>query len=453
MPIGRWIRVACAAVVAGSVLAGCQPTVPAGPSQPFQIAAMPGTPRLGAARPAGTTRYDNRSIARVFARLTHELEWGARRAHLIRYEAPVRVAMAGTLAAAYTPFLDRYLAEIRRETGIDIARGPGPHNLRIGFVNGNDFRRTVPQHACVVAPGAVTWTTFRQSPRRYGIRAYETQRTQPAMTVFIPDNAEPYLIRICLIEEIAQALGPANDLYGLGPSIFNDDGAHVWPTRLDYLMLRVLYQPEMATGLTRAETERRALAILERLNPEGRGAPPLPGIRDGDMRAWIAETRRAFRRGAGDDERIRAGLAAANTARSVAPNSAYHCRSLKALTRIARASRPDLARQAAADGLGVCTAAHGVSDIRLARLRLDEARLLYDQGQPARAHAVTAGLADIFAGHGQEERLTALYALQAAALRAMGRPREAIEARAKAAAWGAYALGRNNGTVRAWAGR
>ena len=106
------------------------------------------------------------------------------------------------------------------------------------------------------------------------------------MTVYIPNTLEPYLMRLCLIEEIAQALGPANDLYGAGMSIFNDDNVHVWPTALDYLMLRVLYQPEMRTGLSRAETRRRARQVLARLNPAGNTAPALPTLRQKEMSDW-----------------------------------------------------------------------------------------------------------------------------------------------------------------------
>jgi hypothetical protein len=109
--------------------------------------------------------------------------------------------------------------------------------------------------------------------------------------VFIPDNAPPFQVRSCLLEEIPQAMGLVNDLYGLGSSAFNDDGAHVWPTKLDYLMLRVLYAPDMETGLTRSVVEARARSVLDRINPAGIGAPPLPPLHLSELGDWPASWR------------------------------------------------------------------------------------------------------------------------------------------------------------------
>ncbi|MEL6479550.1 MAG: DUF2927 domain-containing protein [Pseudomonadota bacterium] len=242
---------------------------------PLATAPLPAAPELAGTVPAGHTAYDNASLAALFARLTHGLEWGPSRPNLVRFEGPVRVALTGPGSAAYTGFLDGYLSLLRGRARIDLARRIEAANLHIRFVEGPRFRRLLPTISCLLAPGDLSWSRFAADPDRHGGRALQEARRVSAMTIFIPQTAPPYLIRSCLIEEVAQALGPANDLYGLGPSIFNDDAAHIWPTALDLLMLRVLYDPALRTGLTRAETERRAREVLARINPQGQGAPPL----------------------------------------------------------------------------------------------------------------------------------------------------------------------------------
>lgn len=438
-------------VMSLAVLAGCTPSnVPKGPDKPYQAGGQPTAPPLGGALPYGGTRYSNDSLTDVFVRLTHDLEWGASRPHLIRYEGPVKVGISGRAAGQYSGFLDRFLAQVRTRTGIQISRTAGPHNLNVRFVPGNAFRAKVPQNSCVVAPGNLTWSTFRSSPSRYGTRAYEKQRALQAMTVFIPDNSEPWLVRICIIEEIMQALGTANDLFGLGPSIFNDDGAHLWPTNLDYLMLRVLYAPEMRTGMSRRQTKAVARQVLNRLNPAGRDAPALPRIAQKRMKRWQEAIIGSFERGATKANRIKSAQRALGIASRAMPNSAYHCHSLNTLARNARSTQNATALRAATDGLRVCAAAHGTSDIRIAILQLERATLLFEAGQASAAYAETRGLERALAAHAQEERLTALYALQAASLRAIQRPNESFAARRKAAAWGAYALGRGHRDVRRW---
>lgn len=432
-------------------LAGCTPAnIPKGPDKPYQAGGLPISPTLGSAIPFGGTRYSNQSLADLFVRLTHDLEWGGSRPHLIRYERPITVGVSGRAATQYAGFIDRFLAQIRARTGIEIARRTGPHNLNIRFVPGNAFRARIPQNSCVVAPGDLSWSTFRSSPSRYGTRAFEVQRALTAMTVFIPDNAEPWLVRICLIEEIMQALGTANDLFGLGPSIFNDDGAHLWPTNLDYLMLRVLYAPEMRTGLARQQTLGRARQVLNRLNPAGRNAPALPLIAQRRMKVWQEGIQAAFERGRTKAQRIKSAKQALAIANRQMPNSAYHCHSLNTLARNARATQNATALRAATDGLRVCAIAHGASDVRLAILQLERATLLFEAGQASAAYAETRGLEPVLAAHAQEERLTALYALQAASLRVMQRPQESFDARQKAANWGAYALGRGHRDVKRW---
>ncbi|MEM7056135.1 MAG: DUF2927 domain-containing protein [Pseudomonadota bacterium] len=434
-----------------AVLAGCTPSnIPKGPDKPYQVGGQPSSPALGSALPFGGTRYSNDSLADVFVRLTHDLEWGASRPHLVRYEVPISVGISGRAAGQYITFVDRFLAQLRTRTGIRIARNSGPHNLNIRFVPGNAFRTRVPQNSCLVAPGDLAWSTFQSSPSRYGTKAYESQRALRAMTVFIPDNAEPWLVRICLIEEIIQALGTANDLFGLGPSIFNDDGAHLWPTSLDYLMLRVLYSPELRTGMSRRQTRLRARQILDRLNPQGRDAIALPRIVQRRMKVWQEAILAAFERGATRTTRIKSARQAVTIARRQVPNSAYHCHALNTLARNARSTQNGAALRAANDGLRVCAAAHGASDIRVTILQLERATLLFEAGQATAAFAETRGLERALAAHAQEERLTALYALQAASLRAIQRSEDSFAARRKAAAWGAFALGRGHPDVRRW---
>ncbi|MEM7189821.1 MAG: DUF2927 domain-containing protein [Pseudomonadota bacterium] len=435
--------------VIGLCLTACAQRIPDGPADPYTLGAQPPAPVLGAALPAGGTTYSNGSLARLFVRLTHDLEWGASRPHLVRYEGPVRVQMRGRGRQGYRQFLDDFLGQLRQRAGVQISRAPGNANLVIRFVPGNDYKRAVPQHFCLVAPGLISWERFRQDPVRFGTRPYETQRTMEGMTVFLPDNAEPYLVRHCLIEEITQALGPVNDLYGLGPSIFNDDAAHIWPTQLDYLMLRVLYAPEIRSGLDRSQTYARALTVLNRENPAGRSAPALPRLLGAGMDRWRAEVRLAFDRTRSLSRRIRHAKQAVQIAARRAPQSAYHCRALVTLARLAR-TELDTALSAANTAGRVCRRAHGPGDIRMARLALDRARVLYEAKDYTNALAAVEGAETVLAAHGQDERLMALYALRAGAYRAIQQGTRSLEERRKAGAWGAYALGRNHPNVRRW---
>jgi hypothetical protein len=68
------------------------------------------------------------------------------------------------------------------------------------------------------------------------------------VAVFIPSDVSPQEVRDCLHEEVAQALGPLNDLYRLPDSVFNDDNFHAVLTGFDMLILRTYYDAELPTA-------------------------------------------------------------------------------------------------------------------------------------------------------------------------------------------------------------
>ena len=418
----------------------------------YTTAAMPRQPALGDALPAQGTAISNRTLARVFTMLTHDMEWGASRPHLVRYEGPISVGMEGPGLSQYTAFLDQFLVLLRQKTGIEIARRETGQNLHIRFV-GESFNGLLPTVSCLVAPGDIEWSRFARNPGRHGGRALARARAVEDMTIFIPETAAPYLVRNCMLEEITQALGTANDLYGLGNSIFNDDAAHIWPTELDYLMLRVLYSPEMHTGMDRATTETTAREVLDRINPAGVSAPAATVPDQVRMAPWRDRIHRVFSRRTRPAQAEKLAEEALEIARSEAPQSAYHCHSLLTLGRVTARLAPGRSIEVFDGADRVCREVHGDRDIRLARIAIERAVALLRLHRFDEALPLTDDALPILAAYGQDERISSLYAVQSIALSRLGRMDRAQDAQDLAQQWGAYALGVESETVARWASR
>jgi len=426
------MRAALAALALAAACAAPTTKVPQAP---------PAEPALYTALPAGDTAWSNRSLAALLATLVFEAEWGGRRAHLVRFEAPVRVALEGPGAQRHAGFLAGYFAYLRRHAGIDIALAPLGRMLVIGFVPGGDFRALLPGAACTLVPGDRAWADFAADPDRLGGRALIAARRVEAMTIFLPADAAPWRVRACLLEEIAQALGPINDLYGLGASIFNDDFAHLWPTRLDLLMLRVLYASEMRTGLAPTEAEARARAVLDRINPAGRRARDLPRPRLADGARWRRLIGQATAHGTAPGRRRALAADALALSEAAAPGSPWHCLSLTLLGRLLTPADPNAALVHLRRAESVCARAHGAGDVRLLRLRLSIAAALLALDRPAEALEAVAGLGPSLAAHGLDAGVAEVYALTGRASLALGRGAEAAAAARRAEAWEAYAFG------------
>jgi hypothetical protein len=78
----------------------------------------------------------------------------------------------------------------------------------------------------------------------------------------------PDLMRTgCYHEELAQALGPANDSPQARPSIFNDDQEFAYLTTQDELILRMLYDPRFTPGMPAPLAEPLAREIAQDMMP------------------------------------------------------------------------------------------------------------------------------------------------------------------------------------------
>lgn len=369
-------------------------------TEPYRTAAQPPVESYKAALPAGTTAYDNTDLTRLFVQLTMRLESGEALRGLQRFEAPVNVGITGDAAELYLPFLREFLAEIRARTGIDISSGPPPHNLLIRMVPGEEML-PMSLAQCFILSSQPTWEAYTADPERYDDEVLSHDGALTRVGIFIPDTLEPFKVRECIVEEVTQALGPSNDLYGLASTIFNDDNAHTWPTQLDYLMLKVLYDPRLRSGIERLEAFAMAAKVLDEINPKGRDAPKLPEIRQTKFKDWrlklhgllLLDPARA----------LQAARQIAKEAHETAPGSAYDCTGAITLVGFAVNLRTEDGEDLLSKAVDTCTEAHGKDDIRLVHLGMMRAFWLLDGDRYRQARQAAEAVLPKLIAYGLED--------------------------------------------------
>jgi hypothetical protein len=440
-----------ALALAAALAAGCAPAprldMPerrapgfAGPLPPMQSFT---------AAPARPTARGNRQLAQDFLELSFEMESGRALPRFTRFEGPVRVALRGPADAQLSRDLDDLLARLRREAGIDIARArPGtPANLVVEVLPRRQLQRAVPEAACFVVPRVTSWEAFRDARRSRQVD-WTTLEERTAAAVFLPGDVSPQEARDCLHEEIAQALGPLNDLYRLHDSVFNDDNFHAVLTGFDMLMLRITYDPALQSGLSRAEVASRLPGILARANPAGAGGSgPLdaPSPRD-----WI----RAIETALGPRGRPAPRRAAAREAVEIADREGWRdgrrAFSLYVYGRLALGEEPERALQAFLEAASIYA--------ERPEMAVQRAHV----GMQLAAFSLTAGrldaavdIVDAHAGTVREAENAALLAtlllIKAEALAAGGETARAEGLRREALGWARYGFGADE-IVRARAG-
>lgn len=245
---------------------------------------LPPVKSFRAARGTAPTR-SNGDIARDFLDLSFALESGRDIPLLTRFEAPITVKLEGRQTTTLRNDLSQLLGRLRTEAGLDIRLiNQGRANITIQSVAKRDIRRALPHAACFVVPNVSSLADYRRA--RGSVRTdWASLQKREQLAIFLPYDTSPQDVRDCLHEELAQALGPLNDLYRLDDSVFNDDNFHAVLTGFDMLVLRAYYDPALQNGMTRNQVAARLPSILSRLNPQGDGRPS--SQRSGTPRAWI----------------------------------------------------------------------------------------------------------------------------------------------------------------------
>ncbi len=220
--------------------------------------------------PIAAISRPNSELAQDFLRLEFALESGRKLLKLSRFEGPITVALTGNAPSTAQTELARLIQRFQSEAGLNISSTSNAQtaSITVNFVAAGEMKRLVPTAACFVVPGVSSLDEYREARGTAAVDwAHIVVRTRVA--VFIPDGTSPQEIRDCLHEELAQAMGPLNDLYELPDSVFNDDNFNTVLTDFDMLMLRLHYAPEMSGGMNEAKAASLIPDLLARYNPQG----------------------------------------------------------------------------------------------------------------------------------------------------------------------------------------
>ena len=252
-------------------------------------------------RPLPAAR-SNTDIARDFIDLHFQLESGRPLPRLTRFEGPIGVRVTGDAPAQLDRDLKQLLHRLRSEAALDIRQvtPDAPAAVTIEAISSAEIRRALPMAACFVVPNVTSLADYKRK-RRSGKLNWAQLQQRTTVAIFVPNDTTPQEMRDCLHEELAQALGPLNDLYRLPDSVFNDDNVHTVLTGFDMLILRATYDSALRSGMDRASVAARLPAILARLNPRGAGIGTNRQSRT--PRAWIEAVQEALGPGARHSQR------------------------------------------------------------------------------------------------------------------------------------------------------
>lgn len=392
-----------------------------------------------AAAPSGARR-GNLTLARDFLDLSFQMESGRALPVMSRFEGPITVSMTGSVPASASADLAQLLSRLRNEAGIDIRSGSAGEkaDITVHFAPRAQLRRLAPSAACFVVPNVSTPEEYKA---RRGTAAVDWAVLVQRRTVgiFVPADGSPQEVRDCLNEELAQALGPLNDLYRLTDSVFNDDNFVSVLTSFDMMMLRAYYAPELRSGMSKQAVAAALPAIFGRINPGGAG--------QGDSQAiiapqsWKTAVETALGAGgAGVAARRAAADRALMIARAQGWNDARLAFSHFAIGRLYVASDRARAMQEFAEATRIYRRLPG-TEVQIAHIDMQLAAIAIGSGKPQEALALADRAIPAVRRAQNYGLLATLSLIKAEALDRLGRSAEASALRVDSQRWAGYGFG------------
>jgi len=408
---------------------------PAGGTGIDRVAAVQGF----AARPGSAPLRSNAEMARDFLDLEFRMESGRALPTISRFEGPISVSMSGDVPATVGRDLQSLIARLRGEAGLDVRLAePGQSaSIDIAFHPRAELQRVVPTAACFVVPRVTSLAEYRARRNSAHVDwAMLTRREH--VQIFVPSDTSPQEVRDCLHEELAQAMGPLNDLYRLPDSVFNDDNFNTVLTGFDMLMLRLHYSPELQNGMNEAEVASRLPALLAWLNPAGERVGPTPGQLS--PRPWIDAVSAAFAPRSSAASRMAAAERMLSIARAQGWQDTRLAFSHFAVGRSSVTSDPQAAVAAFAEAGRIFRRQRGAT-IQAAHVDMQMAALALSAGQPAQTIKFVDRALPAVRQAENASLLATLMLLKSEALDALGQPAAARELRLDSQPWARYGFG------------
>ena len=149
--------------------------------------------------------------------------------------------------------VSRYASRLSRVSGHPVRLGTRG-NFDVYVVNEEERRALATQISGIGSAWAATIRDLQRTDTCLVLTLGTGNRIERAIAIIraeLPD----LLTRACLHEELAQGLGLSNDSPRARPSIFNDDEEFGLLTTHDELLLSILYDPRLVTGMNQTTAQ------------------------------------------------------------------------------------------------------------------------------------------------------------------------------------------------------
>ncbi|MBA5762595.1 DUF2927 domain-containing protein [Vibrio sp. 404] len=181
---------------------------------------------------------------------------------LVKWRQPIKIWVEHKVGdqQLHDQLVDAHIAHLRQITSHPISRVNSRQKANVIWLFSReslweqDINQEIGPHAFKNSRGAICKAGYRLSP-------VDQQIVHAAIIIPVDQSRAHGKLLACVIEEITQVMGLPNDSELAYPSIFNDHTPDDLLSPLDVILLKLLYEPELASGMNRQQV----IPVLEKL--------------------------------------------------------------------------------------------------------------------------------------------------------------------------------------------
>jgi len=208
-------------------------------------------------------------ITQAFSEIALKNEYDVAKHRVRKWRIPVRVFVEHQVGdrALHTQLVRMHLAHLAEITDHDIQLVDTllDANLHLVFTRQSQWESEVMR---LMGPSSAKNVHGSVCMAKFALNA--KSEIERAWVIIPVDQAQMHgKLVACVVEEITQVLGLPNDSEKVFPSIFNDKTPQDLLTGLDFILLKLLYNPSIRAGMTAAEVKAPLQLLLEQWQRDG----------------------------------------------------------------------------------------------------------------------------------------------------------------------------------------
>jgi len=224
-----------------------------------------GTPSLGQA--TGLTWLDKAFVEKAFFEVALKNEYLSGSRPLSKWNSPLKVWVQHRVGdkALHQELAELHLEHLAEVTGLSISlvKRESQANVKWIFTQESTWIEEVKEFTGVKSTDYLRSAICTASYKMNG----KSEIVEAAIIIPVDHARARGKLLACIVEEFTQILGLPNDSEDAYPSIFNDQTPNDLLSPLDVVLLKLLYEPELKSGMSEKELQpivRRWLSKYER---------------------------------------------------------------------------------------------------------------------------------------------------------------------------------------------